>query len=311
LLHSKSKCGFRCTVKPTESTVTYRGWVLSDPDDNNNTGTRHSINTILKDAVVDDIPALLRDISNLASGPTWNTFLALAAAGTISMGTLEVVKALTPIRERYQRRWFKRWLAVQIVRAHAAAYPDLRPDSSETMKEGNTATEKPECRAGTAEAQLVTLATGGNPSALYSMAAEDMIPVMNLAALIVLDEPRRYLSLLRALSAGVAQEDFKTVCAGPDSLSDIRPYMLARERAARRIQRNLDGARLALGSAWKLRMQVTSIGLTILIIEATVLSAPPISTLKLILAVPIALVGGYLAPITRDLLAALQQLRDP
>src|ERR1700683_4220204 len=114
--------------------------------------------------------------------------LALAAAGTISMATLEVIKALTPIRENYQRRWFRKWIAFHASRASSSiafrcqvstprrlcdavhtpveqSDSDLenrRSDSAETVT-AIRAVGVEEIRSG-AQNQLVELATGGDSS---------------------------------------------------------------------------------------------------------------------------------------------------
>ena len=57
-------------------------------------------------------------------------------------------------------------------------------------------------------------------------------------------------------------------------------------------------------------MQCFSLTLTVLIVELAVAALPDSRFMTFVLALPIGLVGGYLAPIARDLLAALQNLRS-
>ena len=71
--------------------------------------------------------------------------------------------------------------------------------------------------------------------------------------------------------------------------------------------RNLDGARLALSNRWKLWMQLTALALTVVAVEAVVWRTYDVGTY--VLAIVVGIVGGYIAPVARDLLAALQRLR--
>jgi len=199
------------------------------------------------------------------------------------MASLEVLKALSPLRECFQRDWFARWIK-------------------------NRAGEQ---KASIAERQLIELATGGDSSAFYSMPPEDLGPQIILASQIALDDPKAYMPLLVVLFAHLGEADITLVAEGPlQNGSKSQEYMYARERAARRIQRNIDGARLTIGNRWKLRMQLASISMTVLIIEIAVCIESH-DAWNALLALPLAVIGGYLAPISRDLVAALQQLRDP
>jgi hypothetical protein len=233
-------------------------------------------------------------LGRLSTGTSWRMMLALVAVGTFSMASLEVFKALTPVRERYQEKWFGKWLTVRANSLDSQIIQCLNKTSTVIAQE--------------AIGQLVELATGGDNAALYSMWPEAMEPQMVLASQIAVDDPSRYASLVAVLSAGISVADL-TAVSNPDGTP---AYMAARERAMRRIMRNLDGARLSLGNRWKLLMQLTSIGTTVLIVELAVAFGPsPHCVTEYLLALPIGVVGGYFAPITRDLLAALQQLRSP
>lgn len=296
-----------------------------------------------------EVGAKLIEVSNalraFVEGASWSAFLALAAAGTIAMAVLQLVKELTPVRLWYQQHWVESWLvrqdwiarhsgdakaAANAMRNAAKAATDAskamelaRANSvSEGRQDGADEDAQPllladvadwnafEERAATAKAQLVELSTGGFAGAFYVLPAEDMVAQMNQAALITLDAPSRYEVLLRSLAAGLTAEDIAVVIAGqPLPPQSTQAYFDARNRAARRMQRNLEGVRLALGNAWKFWMQLTSVALTSLIVELIVAYSPQGDSQTLWLALPVGIVGGYLAPVTRDLIATLQRLR--
>jgi hypothetical protein len=282
-----------------------------------------------------------------AEGASWSAFLALAAAGTIAMAVLQLVKELTPARLWYQQRWVESWLvrqdwiarhsgdakaaakamrnaakaaadaskAMELARANAVS--EARQDAGDEDAQRKLLVDVAvwnafEERAATAIAQLVELSTGGFAGALYVLPAEEMVAQINQAALITLDAPSRYEILLRSLAAGLTAEDITVVIAGqPPPPQSTQAYFDARNRAARRMQRNLEGVRLALGNAWKFWMQLTSVALTVLTVELIVGYFTKADAGALWLALPVGIVGGYLAPVTRDMIATLQRLRRP
>lgn len=236
---------------------------------------------------------LLAAIENFASGHALTFVLSLAAVGTISMALIQVVKELAPVRRWYQKRWLTAWLARQIAKAEPieadlpAASPDLVRDA------------------------LVELATGGDERAMFDLSADQMVAQMNAAAQMALDYPQLNKPLLRALSAGASRDDLMLIflLSSPDEeASPSSTFNDARNRVGHRLQRNLDGLMIALGNDWRWWMHFCAIGLTILLVEAAAISYG-LSASQLLLAAFIGLIGGYLAPIARDLVAALQSLR--
>lgn len=54
----------------------------------------------------DAVTSLLKALSSLSDGDVGSGFLALAAAGTIAMAALQVIKEVTPYRKKFQLKWF-------------------------------------------------------------------------------------------------------------------------------------------------------------------------------------------------------------
>ncbi len=235
--------------------------------------------------------AAIRDaLAGLAGDSAGTAVLVLGAVAAITMAILQIIKDVTPLRRIYQRWWMSTWITQQ-----AAGFGALH----------NNAKANP----AKAAMALVELTTGGLADAFYDLSPEDMELQANAAGQIVLDEPSRYPDLLFVLSVGAAWEDLDRVGPGQPKAGSTQEYFEARSRLVRRMARNLQGARLALSNRWKLWMQLAALLLTTLLVEAVVVSSRPSDGVTYVLAIPVGLVGGYLAPVARDLLAALQRLR--
>jgi hypothetical protein len=249
---------------------------------------------------------ILKNISEGIAGlsGTALTFAgALAIAGTLSMAILQVIKELTPVRGLYQRRWLEGWFKR---RAEMFVIEAVHVGASDAVK------QLLPIDGAKAQSVLVELATGGEASAFYDLPIEQVVAQMNAAAQIVLEYPRIYFPLLAVLSQGAAMEDVSRVVQADDAAGGegkLAP-LDARNRVGHRIQRNLDGIQIALGSRWKLWMQLVAISLTILFVEAAIVTnVKEYTFVTVLVGVILGVVGGYLAPVTRDLVAALQSLR--
>lgn len=229
---------------------------------------------------------------------------ALAIAGTLAMAILQVIKELTPVRAGYQRRWLERWFRA---RAQNFTVNATKTDSREAFKKYLP------INAEEAQRSLVGLATGGEADAFYDLPIEQVVAQMNAAAQIALEYPKIHFPLLAVLSEGADIRDVARIAASPEATSRKTPepgFLDARNRVGNRIQRNLDGIQIAFGNRWRRLLQLTAIGLTIVFIELAIFTkVDNYGLLTFVVGVALGVVGGYLAPVTRDLVAALQNLR--
>lgn len=232
-------------------------------------------------------------ISSIA-GPDWtSTFGTLAAIGTISMTIVQLFKELTPIRTVWQRRWFTKWLQKYEEDPISKANPFLASDKCEHPLPLID--------------ELADVAAGGESKFLYEQSGNDLAQSILRAAPIIIDEPDRYPRLLTRLVWGLAEDDMTELAQGPINPKNANLYLDARARALRRIERNLEGASLLLTSEWRFITQATAIVATIIIVLLAVcLKDRPVSFEDILASVLVALVGGYFAPIAKDLLAAIQ-----
>jgi hypothetical protein len=241
---------------------------------------------------------VLKALSSLSDGDVGMAFLSLAAAGTIAMAALQVVKEVTPYRRKVQYQWFTSWQDERAADVEKCA-------ADEALKA--LLRDFPVCASKT-RPELVELSAGRAENALFSMSTDDMVAQMKLAIPIVIDEANRYPSTLLTLSFGASSPDLAMILKGQPQNGSPQLYFDARARVTRRMERTLDGICIALADRWRLRMQMISLATTTAIVLAVVI-AQDAGLGAILLAVPIGIVGGYFAPITRDLVAALQKLR--
>lgn len=244
------------------------------------------------------ITDVLGALASLADGDLGLAFLAMAAAGTIAMAALQVIKEVTPYRRKVQYNWFVHWQNQR----------ELGVGEVKTCESLKPLLSKRDIFAHNTKSEIVELSAGNAESALFSLPVEDMVALMKLAIPVLIDEANRYPSTLLTLSFGASATDLLLVLQGQPPNDSPQAYFDARARVTRRMERTLDGICIAITDRWRFRMQVISLGMTTIFVMIVMFSkgAGPGA---LLLSIPIGIVGGYFAPITRDLLAALQRLR--
>lgn len=250
-----------------------------------------------------DIPAAIVQMVDVIYAKAFGFATALAAVGVISMAFLQTVKDMLPVRRWFQAAWVRGWLRDQATQA-----PPI--------------TTAIAVNADAAEADLFRLATSGDRSALYDLAIEQVTGKMNAAAQMVLDFPWRHEHLFCCLAAQADVGDLRRLLdarppeGGPRrelSAEDRSALIDARNRVTHQVQRSLDSLMISAGFRWKLYLQIASIVLSALIvwIGLMLFVREPIEVFvrHLPLYVVITVFGGFLAPVARDLVAALQHLR--
>ena len=215
---------------------------------------------------------------------------AMAAVGVLSMAIIQTLKDMLPLRNWYQRAFLARWLAKKREAGGARA------------------------EVAAAESDLIRLATAGDDKAFYDIPIEQMCGQMGAAMQVVLDYPGRHGDLLRLMAALADPEDVERLIASAQPAPGVQraqEEVDARTRVTHHIQRAIDGFQIAAGYRWKLSLQIAafvmSFLVTVLAVSVHGNASPGAGELPGILLV--GLVGGFLAPIARDLLSALQKLR--
>lgn len=246
---------------------------------------------------------LLAALNGLAVGGVALAFLVLAGVGTITMAAIQVLKELTPLRCWFHKRQVTRWL---IIRSKEL---DRERQDVDNLSNGDNSSEADKAIVVELINSWAELSVGGDLSAFFSPPVEEMAAQMKQAVPVMLDEGSRYKYLITILSLFADKEDLQLILANPNQENKSR-YFDARARVARRIERNIDGLQISTGDHWKFLMQAISLGSTAVIVELAVYASGAVSTLTYVIAAPIGLLGGYFAPVLRDLVAALQKLRQ-
>jgi len=238
----------------------------------------------------------------------------MAGVGILSMAILQAVKDTFPVRRVFQRQWLKRWFACKALEADAR---------------GKTAQiEVAEAKANpdVAERDLIKLATDGNANAFYDLQIEQLCGQFNAAAQIVLDNAVQHRDLLLIAASLATAEDIQRLLNPPEAakrpinINDPNPdkgliderqkYIDARTRVTHQVQRAIDSIQISAGFRWKLYLQCASFGLSALIAGLGIsLFFSATTGSKFATAIVTGVLGGFLAPVARDLVAALQQLR--
>lgn len=238
------------------------------------------------DAIIKFVDAFSTNIAAFVS--------AMAAVGVLSMAIVQTLKDMLPLRNAYQRAFLRRWLGAKRSAARSEHAMSVDVDA--------------------AERDLVRLATAGDAKAFYDIPIEQMCGQMGAALQVALDYPAKHAELLRLVAALADPEDVERLIASTAPAPGEKRAQAdvdARARVMHHVQRAIDGLQISASYRWKLYLQIaafaTSFVITVLAVSVHVGGALAAKDLPGIVLVGV--VGGFLAPVARDLLAALQKLR--
>lgn len=276
-------------------------------------------------AVPESTATLVGDLARL----TWEGIALGVAYGLLSMAILQMVKDLY-LRRAFNRGEFNHWFQVGAANLQEAikqgipvAPPDGPPESAED-----------------ARGDLLNLAAAGDEDALFGLPIDKLAGQINVAANSVIETPQRHRSLLTILSKGAAPVDVKLLLSTDPAILRPKPpeafvpqtsqeatdeanrrfdYADARTRISHHIQRTIDVLQLSATQRWTRLNQWISvvscfllgliIGLAPIVFKQWFSSRYGIFTVGTFLPVSVllALIGGCLAPLLRDLTARLGQ----
>jgi hypothetical protein len=228
---------------------------------------------------------------------------ALTAVSVVSMALIQTVKDVFPLRRAFQRSRMQHWLSAG---ARDAKVPDGQAVSPAT-----------------AELDLISLSVDGDECAFYDLDIDQLCGQFNAALQVVIDYPARHQDLLRIVASEADPADVETLieasrspftrATSDASASDdaAAHYADARTRVTHQMQRAIDGFQIATGFRWKWWMQLASFAVSALLAGVAVGTASTALTLgaEVVTVVVVAILAGFLAPVSRDLMVALQSLR--
>ncbi len=220
---------------------------------------------------------------------------AMAAVGALSMAFIQTLKDLFPIRRAYQQRFLRDWL------------------TSKSAGAARSGSQPPDPVA--AERDLIRLATASDREAFYDLATEQLCGQINSAAQVIIEFPHKHSDLFVCLTAVAEPGDVALmlrVSEQPPPPPVPQDVIDAKARVIHAVQRAIDGLQIAVCFRWKLRLQIASFVLSFaFVVTALWISDRTIAkdgnTFFGVIVTGIA--GGFLAPVARDLVAALEKRR--
>lgn len=252
-----------------------------------------------------DLGSTLSNGLSAATGSVSGFLTAMAALGTISMALLQAAKDAFPLRRWFQRSWLRDWMARASVPPRGTEPPKLT------------------WGAQAAETQLVELSTAGDARAFFELPVEQLCGQMLSAAHVAVDYPDKYRDLLLCLAHSARGTDVSAVLNPPPEaqkkLDDLSPderkrmtdYVDARNRVNHMVQRAIDSVQIAMGFRWKWLLQMAAMLISGFLgaLAYRMGSEPfePATTMGYFLLSGV--LGGFLAPVARDLVAAIESVR--
>jgi hypothetical protein len=229
----------------------------------------------------------------------------ISAIGVITMAVIQTAKDMLPLRRWFQGRRFREWLAEGVREANAA---DRSTTLAARAEAGNVALD-----AGVAERRIVSLASDGDADALYTLPVEQMCGQISAALQVVLEYPARDRNVVAIVASEATAEDLAALFNGqPAAEAGRAEFTGAKTRVMHQFQRAIDAFQIATSYRWKLMIQVISLVLSGVLTFVAMQMRFHVGT-SYVGAWGAVLVGaimaGFLAPVARDITAALQGLR--
>jgi hypothetical protein len=263
--------------------------------------------------------AIASSISSFFTGSTQDLtgfLLALAVIGTATMALIQAVKDVTPMRNWYQRWRLRRWLAEGIDEARE------RHASLVAKSNGAPSTSGPadSLNLDDVEADLVRLAVDGDRDALYDLAIEQLCGQVNAGLQLVIDYPTAHRALLLVAGSQANTEDLTVLLEAdrtqfdprnddPEQVRARQEFADARNQVSHQLQRAVDGFQIAASYRWKWILQLLSFAVSAILAAAALSLGSPAAQYRTATVVFTAILAGFLAPVARDLTAAIQKLR--
>jgi hypothetical protein len=241
---------------------------------------------------------------------------AIVIVGLLTQVVIQTAKDLFPMRFLFQETWIRRWLAERVNDLNrAAAEPRFREAS---RPDANYETKKIDF--GAVEEDMLRLAASGDRTAFYGLTIEQLCGQLNAALRAALEDPTQHNELISVFAKTAKKDDLKNFFNAPASLrvtsemspearASVQAFAESRNRVAYHTERSVDDLQISIGKRWKFRLQVSSFGLSLGFAAFGVGEYwNETNTLRAIRDVfVVGVLGGYLAPVIRDILARLQQ----
>jgi len=278
-----------------------------------------------RDLVQNEIVPGLKEIVNLIS--LWA--VPLAAIGSLSMALIEVAKNQTPLRNWFQRMRLLKWLRSSLQKEYEGSRITLYVRRLRSRYGGDKQSRrKQDDRVSYVERDLILLATSGDRAALYDLPIEGLCDQIRKVISVILDYPGRHPEFLRCLARGGDPQDIERIIsagqlepAAPPNQSPeeqkqaYREFAAAKSRVLVQVRNSVDAIQTSIAFRWKFWLQWASMILSAILgfaaIQAGLTQNPaPANKSPIWGSILIGILAGFLAPIARDVLAAIQNWRN-
>ena len=278
---------------------------------------------------------------NVITGWIKDWAVLLAAIGALSMALLQTAKNLFPLRTRFQERKFRQWLNANARKSTVGEGPDAgdektnpnQPDvqnsNAEYTKAQPTLIESHGNDIGQIdpEQDLINLVASGNAKAFYDLPIEQLCDQIKSVASVILDYPELHRDLLWCLASQAEPSDVELVLSPPppelfskraDQSSEeeklaVRKYSAAKTRLAVQVRCSVDAIQTSIGFSWKRWLQWASVILSAILggVAPLLGVVPKHDFFKSVgYIIFVGLISGFLAPFSRDLVAAAEKWRS-
>jgi hypothetical protein len=219
----------------------------------------------------------------------------LAGIGTISMALLQTAKNVFPLHQRFQEKRIRAWLTTR-----DAKY------------------------AANAEEDMIALAMAGDRTAFYNSDIDQLCIQIKNSLTAALDYPTLHEALIFCLASSASNTDLQELFNPPhadvflkgaqqstrEEREAIRQYATAKTRVGAEMHCAIDALESAIAFRWKRTLQIASLFLSAIVgVIALQISGSPGLRPTLDASIVIGLLAGFLAPVARDLVAAIENWR--
>jgi hypothetical protein len=243
---------------------------------------------------------------SVLQGTITSYLVVTSAIGVTSMALVQTAKDQLPMRKWYQRWRICQWISEGL----ESGMKKVGPISGVSEK--------------SVEQDLLRLAVDGDQKAFYALEIEKLCGQLNAAAQSALQAPAAHSGLLTVLASEADGVALRLVLAGPPAASDgtLLPatdpasiaYVAARAPVGQQIQRAIDALQLSVSADWQVHLQQTALILSVVLAWLGAVSSPTLKQYgafqEILSIVFTGVLAGFLAPVARDLIAALQNLRS-
>jgi len=239
--------------------------------------------------------------------------IALAAVGALSMALIELFKKLLDSRTKFHA---KRWTAWMMKSGEATMNVDLRKQAYADLIQLCTGVTPSEASGSSWKLidgnGALPLWHGWSPDpafAVFSLEPARMMGAIQDAGDTALAAPDRYGALFQVITSGADRADLDA-WLGTDKKADVKARADAFARLRQIFKRKLDAFQLYTEQRWASYNQFASNVVGALVMALALSSLRDDLRLGTSAIVLLSLFGGILAPVAKDLVAALRKVRD-